>query len=128
MASCPRALSFATTFDPISPVPPITTIFIFDSSFCFSAKALETASYCFRYSLRLNNLLICDMNSYELSKRVEFRKRTHDFEIRCHKSIRSAVFIPQEKSNLWKEDRNEFPGTISRVSADFFSPNGSEVF
>src|SRR5215813_12554304 len=27
-ASCPSALSFVMSFDPISPVPPITTIFI----------------------------------------------------------------------------------------------------
>src|SRR5690348_2275996 len=31
IASWPRAFSFSTTFEPISPVPPITTIFISSS-------------------------------------------------------------------------------------------------
>src|SRR6185503_18110950 len=33
-ASCPSALSFVTTFDPMSPLPPMTTIFIQDLLVC----------------------------------------------------------------------------------------------
>src|SRR5215510_1932744 len=39
-ASCPSALSLVMSFDPIRPVPPITTIFIlFPPSFCATAAA-----------------------------------------------------------------------------------------
>src|ERR1700730_7945897 len=38
--SCPTAFSFVTSFDPIRPVPPITTIFIY-SSFFFRGQSFR---------------------------------------------------------------------------------------
>src|SRR5262249_32746179 len=49
-ASCPFSRSFLTSFDPMSPVPPITTIFIF-VSLIFQPQHFET---CLSYLLRPN--------------------------------------------------------------------------
>src|SRR5574341_1193476 len=58
-ASCPSALSFVTSFDPIRPVPPITTIFIlFPPSFFFGPLLHQL--FLFPYSLRLDSHLVCD--------------------------------------------------------------------
>src|SRR6266850_3676161 len=43
-ASCPTALSFVTSFDPIRPVPPITTIFILFPPSFFAANAFACTS------------------------------------------------------------------------------------
>src|SRR5258705_9182290 len=58
-ASCPLALSFAMSFDPIRPVPPITTIFIFPP--LFRGRSLRNHQLLFRYSLRLSRLHLCDI-------------------------------------------------------------------
>src|SRR6185503_2758705 len=71
-ASCPLALSFVMSFDPIRPVPPITTIFIY-FLLLFRGREFRNHQLLFRYSLRLNSLLICDVNflltdfSYQIS-------------------------------------------------------------
>src|SRR6266513_1553571 len=48
-ASCPRSRSLLTSFDPISPLPPITTIFIIAPSF-----STEPFHNCRSYQLRRN--------------------------------------------------------------------------
>src|SRR6476661_7040213 len=42
-ASCPPALSFVMSFDPIRPVPPITTIFILFAPSFFAVQAFATS-------------------------------------------------------------------------------------
>lgn len=44
-ASCPSVDSFATTFEPISPVPPITTIFMIQP-FARSREAMTPMTSC----------------------------------------------------------------------------------
>src|SRR4030095_729137 len=59
-ASCPRALSFVTSLDPIRPLPPITTIFIL-IPLSVSRQKPSKLPVTFRYLLRLDSSLSYDM-------------------------------------------------------------------
>src|SRR6476620_1248443 len=65
-ASCPLALSFVMSFDPIRPVPPITTIFIY-FLLLFRGRSLRNHQLLFRYSLRLNSVSVCDNFFHQVS-------------------------------------------------------------
>src|SRR5262249_11849329 len=81
-ASCPSALSLVTSFDPIRPVPPITTIFILLPPSFFAADSSSTA-FVSAPAKRLHKMLICDVNfSFTI-----FRSNS---ENSCHKSTHTA--------------------------------------
>src|SRR6185369_14097350 len=59
-ASWPLALSFVMSFDPIRPMPPITTIFIY--FLLLFGRGRRNHQLLFRYLLRLSRLNLCDIN------------------------------------------------------------------